>query len=549
MRVLVTALIVSCALACETAPEYDILIEGGRVIDGTGSPAREADVAILDGFIAEIGELDAARAKRVIDAAGRVVTPGFIDMMGGSTLPLLRDPVTAESKLRQGITTMMAGEGLSLAPQNDRTFAELNLDELPQSWTRFAEYLRILEDNGVALNVVHNVGAAQVRRIVLGDEDVAPSQAQLDEMKMLIAQAMEDGAVGISSSLIYPPGAYATTEELTELATAAAAKGGVYFTHMRNESNHVLEAIDEALAIGRGAAIPVHIYHLKAAGEENWPLMEQALERIQNAIDDGMDVTADVYPYIRNGIGLGSFLHPRHYARGEEAFIATLGDRAVRARLREEVEETSDWENWYRHVGNDWSNVLITRVGRETAPELVGLSVQEVGDKLGVDAWDAFFDLVAQGGCGVAPKSMNEEQKHLAMQADFMCFDNDASPTNPTTVASSHPRAFGAFPRVLARYVREEQVIPLEDAIRKLTSLPARILRRDERGRLAPGMAADVLVFDETRIQDTATFTKPLSYSTGIELVLVNGEIVIEHGEPTGATPGKVLRHQPLRSP
>ena len=469
MRVLVAGLVVSCALACEPAPEYDILIQGGRVIDGTGSSARDADVAIQNGIIADIGELDAARAKRVIDAEGRVVTPGFIDMMGGSTLPLLRDPVTAESKLRQGITTMMAGEGLSLAPQNDRTFAELDLAELPHRWTRFAEYLRILEDNGVALNVVHNVGAAQVRRIVLGDEDVAPSEAQLEEMKSLIAQAMDDGAVGISSSLIYPPGAYATTEELTELAKAAASKGGVYFTHMRNESNRVLEAIDEALVVGRGAAIPVHIYHLKAAGEENWPLMEQALARIQNAIDEGMDVTADVYPYIRNGIGLGSFLHPRHYARGEEAFIATLGDNSVRARLREEVEETSDWENWYRHVGNDWNNVLITRVGRETAPELVGLSVQEVGDKLGVDAWDAFFDLVAQGSCGVAPKSMNEEQKHLAMQADFMCFDNDASPTNPTTVASSHPRAFGAF--------------PLEDAIRKLTSLPARIVFHWDRVR------------------------------------------------------------------
>ena len=324
MRVLVAGLVVSCALACEPAPEYDILIQGGRVIDGTGSPARDADVAIQNGIIADIGELDAARAKRVIDAEGRVVTPGFIDMMGGSTLPLLRDPVTAESKLRQGITTMMAGEGLSLAPQNDRTFTELDLAELPHRWTRFAEYLRILEDNGVALNVVHNVGAAQVRRIVLGDEDVAPSEAQLEEMKSLIAQAMDDGAVGISSSLIYPPGAYATTEELTELAKAAASKGGVYFTHMRNESNRVLEAIDEALVIGRGAAIPVHIYHLKAAGEENWPLMEQALARIQNAINEGMDVTADVYPYIRNGIGLGSFLHPRHYARGEEAFIAEM---------------------------------------------------------------------------------------------------------------------------------------------------------------------------------------------------------------------------------
>ena len=311
---------------------------------------------------------------------------------------------------------------------------------------------------------------------------------------------------------------------------------------MRNESNQVLEAIDEALTIGRETGIPVHIYHHKAAGEENWPLMEKALDRIQGAIDDGMDVTADIYPYIRNGIGLGSFLHPRHYARGEEVFLQTLSDPAVRARLRKEVEETSDWENWYRHVGKNWGNVLITRVRDDTDPKLVGLSVHEAAEKLGVDVWDAFFDLVQQGGCGVAPKSMNEEQKHLAMRAPFVCFDNDASPTNPASVASSHPRAFGAFPRVLAKYVREENVIPLPDAIRKLTSLPAGILRLEDRGRLEVGMAADILVFDPERIRDTATFADPLSYSVGIDFVLVNGVIVLEHGETTGARPGRVLR-------
>jgi N-acyl-D-aspartate/D-glutamate deacylase len=544
MRGIGSAILLAAGLSCQQVPEYDVVILNGSVLDGGGADARPADVAIRNGVVEQIGDLGDAGAKRVIDATGLVVAPGFMDMMGGSTLPLLLDPVSAESKIRQGITTMMAGEGGSLAPQDERTFRELEIEDPAVTWRSFDEYFRILEAEGVALNVVHNVGAEQVRRIVLGDEDVAPTEAELEEMKALVAKAMDDGAVGISSSLIYPPGHYASTEELIALARPAAERGGVYFTHMRNESSQLLEAIDEALAIGRGADIPVHIYHLKAAGEENWPLMEKALERIQSAIDEGMAVTADVYPYIRNGIGLGSFLHPRHYARGEEAFLETLSDPAVRSRLRKEVEETSDWENWYRHVGKNWDNVLITSVGDETDPGLVGLSVQQAGEKLGVDPWDAFFGLVQQGGCGVAPESMNEEQKQLAMRAPFMCFDNDSSPTNPTSVSSAHPRAFGAFPRVLAKYVREENVIPLPDAIRKLTSLPASVLGLSDRGRLEVGMAADVLVFHPDRVRDTASFTEPLSYSVGIDFVLVNGVVVLENGETTEARPGKVLRHQ-----
>lgn len=260
---------------------------------------------------------------------------------------------------------MMVGEGASLAPQSEQTFGASfsEVDGLNVTWERYSEYFQILENNGVALNVVHNVGAAQVRWIVLGLEDVAPTEEQLAAMKELVAEAMEDGAVGLSTALIYPPGTYASTEEIIELAKPAAARGGVYFTHMRNESDQVLEAIDEALAVGRGAGTPVHIYHLKAAGEENWPLIEPALAKIQEAIDGGMEVTADIYPYIRNSIGLGSFLHPRHYVHGFESFLATLSDDAVRARLREEVEQTSDWENWYRHVGMSWDNVLISRVG------------------------------------------------------------------------------------------------------------------------------------------------------------------------------------------
>jgi N-acyl-D-aspartate/D-glutamate deacylase len=531
--------------SCAKPPEYDLVIRNGTVLDGTGAPGKRADVAIANGAIAAVGPLADAHARRTIDAEGRIVSPGFIDMMGGSSLPLITDPPSAESKLRQGITTIMAGEGGSLAPQNDETFKALNLGTIDAKWTTFDEYFRLLESKGIALNVVHNVGAEQVRRVVLGDEDVAPSPSQLEEMKALVDRAMSDGAVGISTSLIYPPGAYAETEELIELSRVAAGHGGVYFSHMRNESAGVLEAIDEALRIGREAGIPVHIYHLKAAGQENWPLMQPALTKISDAIAGGMDVTADIYPYIRNGIGLGSFLHPRHYAKGEAAFLSTLSDPRVRKELRKEVEETSDWENWYRHVGKDWGNVLITEVGPDTDPAVVGLSVAEAAEHMKKDVWDAFFDLVAARGTGVCPQSMDEDQKRLAMKAPFVTFDNDSDPTNPKSVASAHPRAFGAFPRILAKYVRDENVIPLPEAIRKLTSLPAGILRLANRGKIEPGYAADILVFDSATVRDIATFTEPLSYSVGIDDVLVNGEPVIAAGKSTGALPGQVLRHHP----
>jgi N-acyl-D-aspartate/D-glutamate deacylase len=369
-------------------------------------------------------------------------------------------------------------------------------------------------------------------------------------MKELVEQAMRDGAVGLSTALIYPPGTYATTEEIIELARVAAAHGGVYFTHMRNESSRLLEAISEAIRIGEEAGLPTHIYHLKAAGEENWPLMSQALKRIQEARDRGVDVTADIYPYIRNGIGLRSFIHPRHYAAGAEPFLRTLSDSAVREALRQEIGDTADWENWYRHVGKNWDNVLISSVGRSVDPSFTGLSVQEVAARRGVDSWTAFFDLVQQGEVFVSPKSMNEEQKWEALRAPFVALDTDAAPINPATAAkalgqSFHPRALGAFPRVLAKYVREEKVISLEEAVRKMAALPANRLKLRDRGRISPGLAADLVIFDPEKIQDRATFTDPLLHSVGIEYVLVNGELVLEGERFLGAMPGQVIRARP----
>ena len=523
---------------------FDILITDARVIDGTGGPPADADVGVRGDRIMAVGDLSDREAARTIDAAGRVVAPGFVDMMGQASLVLITDPPSAESKLRQGITTYLSGEGSSAAPQSEATLSNPPVvDGDTLRWRRYSEYFAIMEQHGIPINVVHDVGLTQVRRVVLGNEDVAPTPEQLEEMKALVREGMEDGAVGVSTSLIYPPAIYASTEELIALSAVAGEYGGVYFTHMRNESHAVLEAIREALTIGEGAGVPVHIYHLKAAGQRNWPLMDEALALIDSARTAGMDVTADIYPYIRNGIGLGSFLHPRHYARGTGAFLATLGDPDLRARLREEVETDPDWENWYQHVGMDWNNVLIVSAPASVDPGVVNRSVAEAAEVLGTDPWNAFFDLVQAGGVSVNPLSMNEEQKWAALRAPFVMIDTDASPVNPASVSSTHPRAFGAFPRVIAKYVMEDGVITLEEAVRRMTSLAARRLGFEDRGTVEPGMAADLVVFDPARLRDRAEFgANATLQSEGVDYLFVNGELVIDDGELTDAQPGRLLR-------
>jgi len=520
---------------------FDVLISGARVIDGTGNPWFRADVGIRGDVIAEIGLLSNRDATRTIEARDRIVSPGFIDMMGQSSLVLITDPPSAESKLRQGITTYLSGEGGSPAPQSAETQSSpLIIEGDTVRWSTYAEYFAIMERFGIPINVVHDVGLTQVRRVVLGEGDIQPTAAQLEEMKALVRQAMEDGAVGTSTSLIYPPAVYAQTEELIELTRVAGEYGGVYFTHMRNESHAVLEAIREAIAIGEGAGVPVHIYHLKAAGQDNWPLMSDALALIDSARAEGMDVTADIYPYIRNGIGLGSFLHPRHYAEGTDVFLATLSDTEVRSRLKEEVEGTSDWENWYRHVGMDWNNVLIVSA---PDPSVINLSIAGAAEVLGTDVWSAFFDLVQNGGVSVNPKSMNEEQKWQALRADFVMIDTDASPVNPETTASSHPRAFGAFPRVIAKYVREDGVLTLEDAVRRMSSLAAHRLGLYSRGVVAPGMIADLVVFDEEELRDDADFgADAMQYALGVDYLFVNGTLVIDDGQMMDTRPGRLLK-------
>jgi N-acyl-D-amino-acid deacylase len=531
-----------------TTPGYgqsqklDLVISGAHVVDGTGNPWYVADVGIRDGLIVQIGNLSHSASARVIDAHGLALAPGFIDMMGGTTLPLLLDPLTAQSKLRQGVTTMMAGEGDSMAPQDERTIKDMTLPAGISHWTTFDEYDRMLDAKGIGINVIHNVGAAQVRRVVIGDEDRAPTPEQLARMKEIVAKAMQDGSVGLSTALIYPPGTYAKTDELIELAKVAAQYNGVYFSHMRNESAQLLEAIQETIRIGEEAHIPVHIYHLKAAGEDNWPLMPKAIALIQSARDRGVDVTADIYPYIRNGIGLGSFIHPKHYANGTDAFLPTLSDPKVRANLRNEIEATANWENWYHHVGKNWDNVLVVQVPAKVDKRYEGKSVQEIAALRNADVWDTFFYLVQQGGVDVDPKSMNEEQKQQALRAPFVSIGSDAEPMNPLTSTYAHPRTFGTFPRILAKYVREEKVVSLETAIREMTSLPANQLHLWNRGRIAPGLAADLILFDPAKVADTATFAKPLSYAIGMDYVFINGKLAIDKGQPTRALAGVVIR-------
>ena len=536
------ATLVACAPGDPASGPFDVLIINARVVDGAGNPWFRADVGIRGDRIAEVGALRGRPATRTIDAADRVVSPGFIDMMGQSTLVLVTDPPSAESKLRQGITTYLSGEGGSPAPrQPDAAGPVVDGEEL--TWTTYEEYFEILETRGIALNVVHDVGLTQVRRVVLGDNDVAPTPAQLEEMKDLVRQGMEDGAVGTSTSLIYPPAIYADTNELIELTRVAGEYGGVYFTHMRNESHALLDAIREAMAVGAGARVPVHIYHLKAAGQENWPLMAEALALIDSARAEGMDVTADIYPYVRNGIGLGSFLHPRHYAEGTDAFLETLSDPAVRAELRQEVETTADWENWFRHVGMDWDNVLIVSAPDDVDADVVNRSMTEAAEVLGTDPWNAFFDLVMAGGVSVNPTSMDEEQKWQALRAEYVMIDTDASPVNPATTASSHPRAFGAFPRVIAKYVREDSVLSLEDAVRRMSSMAARRLGLHDRGLVAPGMAADLVIFDSEGLRDVADFgADAMRYAEGVDYLFVNGTAIIDGGILIDVRPGRVLR-------
>jgi N-acyl-D-aspartate/D-glutamate deacylase len=515
-------------------PAFDLILQGGRIVDGTGAPSYQADLAIANGRIAAIGRLNPARARRVINVAGQVVAPGFIDMMGQSGEMFIdRGGEAAINLLTQGITTIQAGEGGSSAPLEGGA-AQL------RGWRTMREYFRKLEAAGMPLNVAQNVGHTQLRRLVIGDSARQATPAELDRMRAYVDEAMQAGAIGLSTSLIYPPAIFASEAEIAALAAVAGRHGGRYYTHMRNEGDRLIEAIDEALRIGAAANTPVHIYHLKTAGQGNWGKMDLAIARIRAARAAGQDVAVDVYPYINNGLGIRAMLHPRNAERGQRALLESLKDPAVRARMRAEMETESGWENWYAHAGKDWNRVVLGNIQHDDYKAHNGLSVQAIAERTGKDAWTVFFD-IAQREAFAMPQSMSEANKIKAMREPFTSFDTDVGPAGGSSVAS-HPRAWGAFPRIFARYVRELGVLTLEEAVHKASAVAANEIGAYDRGRLSPGLAADIVVFDPLRIRDRATFAEPALASEGISHVLVNGTVVLEQGTYTGAKPGTVLR-------
>lgn len=519
--------------ASGAAETYDVVLTGGRVIDGTGAPWYVADVGIRDGRIVRIGRLDGAESARTIDAAGLVVCPGFIDMMGQTGEPFLRTPDAALSLLTQGVTTINAGEGHSPAPVLEERAGT-------SRWRTLGEYFLLLEQAGLPVNVTQTVGHTQIRVAVLGEVDRRPTPEELARMQQHVRDAMEDGAIGVSTALIYPPAVYATTEEIAALCQAAGEYGGRYYTHMRNEGDRLLEAIDEALEIGQTGKVPVHIFHLKAAGRRNWGKIDEAIARIKAARAAGQQVTADIYPYINNGLGLEAFIHPRHFTAGRQALASRLDDAELRAQIRREMESEGGWENWFQHIGSDWNNVVVGSTAAEPYRAHAGKSLGAIAEATGKDPWDVFFEVVRQDSFAL-PQSMSEANVIKALQQDFVSFCTDVGPAQGSSIAA-HPRAWGAFPRILSRYVRDLGAISLERAVSQASAVAANEIMAYDRGRIVVGLAADVVVFDPAQIADRATVSEPRKPSEGVRYVLVNGAVVLEDGKYTGAKPGRVLR-------
>ena len=513
--------------------KLDIVIKGGRVVDGTGSPWYLGDLGIEGGLIVRIGNIPVDDAETVIDATGLIVAPGFIDMMGQTASPMLDDPKTAINLLTQGITTINAGEGGSAAPLSDS-------DGRRKGYTTMAEYFAIIDSYGLPVNVVQTIGHTQVREIVLGDQERRPNDEELTRMQSLVREAMEAGAIGVSTALIYPPAVYAETEEIAALAAVAGEHGGRYYTHMRNEGDKLLEAIDEALEIGATGKAPVHIFHLKTAGRQNWGKMPQAIARIKAARAAGQHVTADIYPYVNNGLGISALIHPRHFAEGYDTLRSRLGDVDLRAEIRGEMESTEGWENWYRHAGKDWNRIVVGSTNNKLYEGLDGQTVAAIAKAKNEDPWDTFFNLV-QSSAFVLPETMSDANKILAMQQEFVSFCTDVGPAGGDRIAS-HPRAFGAFPRLLSRYVRDLGAISLERTVAQASAAAANNVLAYDRGRIAIGLAADVIVFDYDKLAVRADFVNPHALSEGMKHVIVNGQLVLQDGKVTDARPGRVLR-------
>ncbi|HXT87208.1 MAG TPA: D-aminoacylase [Verrucomicrobiae bacterium] len=529
--------------------EYNIIIRNGHIIDGTGSPWYSGDIAIRDGRIAAIGDLSRAHAKQTIDAAGRVVAPGFIDMLGQSETTILVDP-HVPSKIFQGITTEITGEGDTVAPQNDSTLANLNTEcrhyGITCDWRTFTEYFARVQKQGMGINLGTYVGATQVRRVVIGENDVQATPAQLDQMKSLVAEAMREGAMGLSSALEYPPAPYASTDELIALASVASQYGGIYATHMRNEGDGEMEALAETARIAREAHIPVEIFHLKTAGKPNWGKMPQVVAFIDKARSEGLDIEADTYAYTAWANGMSAFIPPWAHDGGNEKLIERLRNPQMRARIRKEMLTPSkSWDNEWQEIAGP-EGVLLCELHNPVLAQFEGKTLADVAKAWKEDPIDALFDLLIKddGNVGVADFGMSEPDIELALKQPWVSIDNDSSGESPAGVFAKfhpHPRTYGTFPRILRKYVREDHLLTLPDAIRKFSALPAQREHLADRGVLKKGMWADVVVFDPAKVRDLATYANPQQLSVGMDYVLVNGVPVISDGKMTNALPGKVI--------
>ena len=528
---------------------FDVIIRNGTVYDGTGAEPRKADIAIRADRIAGIGDFKSAKANTVIEAKGLVVAPGFINMLSWSTESLIQDG-RSQSEIRQGVTTEIMGEGESMGPVNDRVREEKIREQTDIKydipWNTLAEYLQYLEKRGVSCNVASFIGATTIREYVIGNDDKQPTPEQLDEMRELVRKEMEAGALGIGTSLIYPPAFYAKTEELIELCKVAAKYQGKYISHMRSEGNQLFEALDELLRIAREANIPAELYHIKAAGKKNWPKEDELLTRIERAQKDGLKITADMYTYTAAGTGLDACLPPWTEDGGYPALFKRLRDPATREKIKAEVQVDSDkWENLYLMAGSP-DKILLVGFKSEKLKPLTGKTLAEVAKMRGKDPIDTAMDLIAEDESRISTVYylMSEENVKKELRKPWISFGSDeasqaAEP--PFTKMNPHPRAYGNFVRVLGKYARDEKVLSLSDAIHRLSGLPATNLGLDHRGFLKEGMFADVVVFDPATITDHATFEKPHQYATGMKHVFVNGMQVIKDGEHTGAKPGRAL--------
>ncbi len=531
------------------AQSYDVIIRGGSVYDGTGNAPVMADVGIKGDRIVAVGDLKGATAPTVVDAKGLAVAPGFINMLSWSTESLIVDG-RSQGEVRQGITTQIMGEGWSMGPLNERMKRQM-VDEqgdvkFDVEWTTLAEYLKYLEKRGVSQNVASFIGATTIRMHVLGETDVQPTPAQLDEMRELVRREMEAGALGIGSSLIYAPAFYAKTEELIELCKVAAKYKGKYISHIRNEANKLPEAVAELIRISREAGLPAEIYHLKAAGTQNWPKMDKVIEMVEDARRKGLKITADMYTYPAGSTGLNASLPPWALDGGYEELYKRLQDPATRKKIAEAVRTpTDEWENLYINAGSP-ERVLLIGFKNDKLKPLTGKSLAEVAKMRGADPVETIMDLMLEDRSRVDAVyfQMSEENIKKQIGLPWVSFGSDGASMAPEGVflkSSTHPRAYGNFARLLGKYVRDEKVITLADAIRRLTGLPATNLGLDRRGFLKVGMFADLVIFDPKTIADRATFANPHQYSVGMKHVFVNGVQVLKDGEHTNAKPGRAI--------